>query len=323
MGDDRPTRYIEDGRIIYRASNLGACEKSLILLGRGESPAPHPDWLLQKFDEGIAGEPIVIGMIPKLEVDGAKIKLLHYGDINLPVDESGQWVVEKSMVGVTVRGHVDGIGTVSSLAIGSEFTLRERVVVEVKCCSPDYAKVVLRKLPLVYAIQISLYMHTLQMKCLLVIGIKDDDGKVVRLEGKWIHEPPLTLGQIAARIMRIEKGIKAGQIGECDYAMFPCPFYFLGCDDSRDANTTPVEMVEDKVLESLCVEYDKGRQMEKEGERKKKAAMEGIKKAMGEDDAAKGKKMEVGEWVLTQREQEMPAREAWTMRFVDVKRKKK
>src|SRR5262245_55496086 len=59
MSDNRPPRYEEDGRIIYRASGLGMCEKMFVALAMGYDPKAHPAWFQEILDEGTANEPVI------------------------------------------------------------------------------------------------------------------------------------------------------------------------------------------------------------------------------------------------------------------------
>lgn len=229
MGDDRPNRYVEDGVTVYRASGLGGCVKALAALGLGHEPLDHPEWLRGKFDEGIRGEPVVIGM---MEADGWKF-----------VDERDGWWLNwhdgQIMVEIPVgsrciiRGHLDGVAVryraesnVAELRVGDG-----RRMVEVKCCSEGYAAEVLRRLPVMYDVQISAYMGWLGLPGVLAVGVKDrETGEVVRVATKEIAVPPRSLAKVKARVMEIERRVREGELGACDYRQYPCQFPWL-CDE--------------------------------------------------------------------------------------------
>lgn len=233
MADNRPNRYVENGHVIYRASGLGSCVKSLVALGMGMTPSDHPAWLYEKFQQGIDGEPVVIDMLK------SNWRIMDEREGHYYNWDDGQLYVEVP-VGqhVTIRGHADGIGTCYKapvLELGeSEWVTGDKRVIEVKCVSEDYARVILDTLPPLYEVQVSVYGGFFKLPVMLALGIKDNDGKVVNVVTQMWDEPPMSMSQVKQRVMFIEQCIAEGELPECSHKQYPCPFQFL-CDDVVDA----------------------------------------------------------------------------------------
>jgi hypothetical protein len=216
--------------------------KSLVALGLGMTPEPWPDWLLERFHQGVEGEPVVLA------------KLREHWNLWTPEKKSfitwddGQPLVEMP-VGTTViiRGHADALGSRYRKQVGDPALLGFHVV-EVKCVTAGYAEEVLRTLPELYHWQMSVYGQALGWPVVLVLGVKGDDGTVDHI----IEAPPLklkTLAEIKLRVMEIERCIRDGEWPKCDYKQWPCRFPEL-CDDPNPEPTENWEL-EDRLAESL------------------------------------------------------------------------
>jgi hypothetical protein len=187
------------------------------------TPEPFPGWLLEKFQEGIDGEPVVVN---KLQQNGWDI----YGrqhEVNLRFGSK-----------IVVRGHLDGCGRLHG---GPER------VVEVKCVSEGYADEIRRALPPLYHWQCAVYGRVLGLPVTLALGIKDDDGWVQQVE--CIDLAIAGVVAVKLRVMSIEQHIRDGTWPSCSYRMFPCPFPEL-CDDEAPEATEDWEL-EAKLRESL------------------------------------------------------------------------
>lgn len=258
VADNRPSRYEEDGRIIYRASALGSCMKSLVALGLGMTPVDWPDWLYRKFQEGIDGEPVVVDMLREnwRIVDEEEGHYYQWHD--------GQLFVEVPVgTRVVIRGHGDAIGTCYKTPVyeygESEWETGDKRLIEVKCCSAEYARVVLRTLPLMYKVQVSVYGGFYGLPIMLVIGVKDKDGKVVNILSQMIDEPPMTMAQVKQRVMQIESWIGDGELPDCDYRQWPCAFPYL-CDEPMYGNeATRDEDLEEMLAKSIEITEAKKR----------------------------------------------------------------
>lgn len=257
MGDDRPSRYEEDGKIIYRASALGGCSKALAALGMGHTPEPYPDWLLVKFQQGNDGEAVVLEKLrdafdKDIEANGGAWLCVDEQSGHQYKWEGGQLLVEIPVgESIVIRGHADGIGKLWARTLGSPFDLREVRLVEVKCTTVGYGETVLRELPSMYAWQISCYGGYFGLNAILVLGLKDEDGKVERIKVKAIDELPYTMAQIKRRVIDIERRIRTGDMGLCDVKQWPCPFSWL-CDGGvEQVEGTKDEDLEQALQDSL------------------------------------------------------------------------
>lgn len=248
MADNRPSRYIENGRVIYRASALGMCMKSLVAMGLGHKPEPHPDFLLKRFQQGVDGEPVVLKMLSEnwvLEYEASSMHWLKWHD--------GQILVEMP-VGqhVTIRGHADGIGKCFKAPVleygESDWVPGEVRMIEVKCVTEDYARVLLKKLPFYYIVQVAVYSQVLGFPPMLALGIKDDDGVVQHVVTEMI-EPELTLREVKQRVMEIEGWVERGELPKCDHPNWPCQYSWM-CDSPGGPVTEDWEL-ESKLQESI------------------------------------------------------------------------
>ena len=191
------------------------------------TPEPFPSWLLQRFAEGVAGEPVVLDTLRRR---GWQIR-------------SEQHTVQLRIgSGLMVRGHIDAVGDPP----GTRHEQAERLV-EVKCVSPGYAEEIERALPPLYHWQMAVYGRVMGLPVTLVLGVKDEDGEV-----QVVKEMPVDVAGVVAvklRVMEIERHIAAGTWPECSYRQFPCPFPEL-CDDPVPEGTEDWEL-EARLRESL------------------------------------------------------------------------
>ena len=224
--DDRPSRYVEEGVTIYRASALGSCPKVLVAIGMGMTPEPPPAWLLPKFDQGIAGEPVVKRM---LEGMGWKV----YADQHLVQLRIGSRFM--------VRGHLDCLMTKGHVGEHGER------VGEIKCVSRAYRDEIVKVLPPLYHWQCAVYGRVLGLPVTLVLGVKDEAGNVEHVELIDVD----VAGPVAVkmRVYSIERHIADGTWPACSYRQFPCPFPEL-CDDPVPEATEDWEL-EERLAESL------------------------------------------------------------------------
>lgn len=225
---------MENGRVIYRASSLGFCIKSLVAVGMGMDGNGHPDWLLRKFQEGIDGEPVVLDMLR------SNWRLMDESEGHYLQWHDGQLYVEVDVgTNVTIRGHADGIGTCYMAPVmehgETDWVTGDKRLVEVKCTTPDYASEVIKRLPMMYKVQVSVYGGFFGLPIMLALGIKDSDGKVVNVCTEMYDEPPMSMGAIKARVMAIEGYVERGELPTCDYRQWPCQYPWL-CDEDIDVD---------------------------------------------------------------------------------------
>lgn len=238
MGDDRPARYLEGDRVIYRASSLGACERALVALATGHQPRPHPQWFQDVLDEGTAMEPFIRAMH-----DDARAEHPGWQD-----QYEGEFAV--GQIGgreVVVRYHADDV-----LIDGSDALLREykkfrestwdKFIQQGVECNANYPW------------QVAVMMHSLQEMGLSVfcefIGGKYVDGAIVGTHAFPVIDPPIPRIAIIKKIARVERLIAEGLVPDevpCQ-VRFPCGFWYLH-DDKPEVPT--VELTEDDQLAAL------------------------------------------------------------------------
>lgn len=264
MGDDRPNVYVEDGVVIYRASSLGNCIRSLVASRLEMEPMPHPEFLLKAFDEGNRNEPII---------------LQHLNDNGYTLENTGegeQLEVEIPIgTGIKIRCHPDGIGY-------KDLDVDQRRVIEAKAFGKTlwdkYHKTGIDSFPY-YRMQVSIEMAGTGLPCLFVVGLKNvDEGMVCdQFVTTLIEKPPIGIGEIKLKVLQIEKWAKKGELPPCDYDQYPCQFYHLH-DEDNDQGGTVVD--EDLEVDAILSVYVKGQRLEKQGKELKKPAGEELLKIM-------------------------------------------
>ncbi len=280
MGDDRPAVYEEDGKLVIRASCTGHCVKALVAHGLGMTPADHPDWLEKKFAEGTAGEDSILKLVEE------KYNMMMTNQQEEYHIEVGSRIV--------IRMHIDAIGTQNVAGAGHD------VVVEAKAITVNTLNVLENKgiEEMAYmATQLSLEMAGTGLPGLLACGIKDEDGKVIKLETFSFDEPPIALGSIKARALKVARYIDEGVLPHCDYAQFPCQFYYLH-DGEEVHKKKEVTGVDDETeWDQAAAQYDSANRAEKQVKERKKEAAGRLAKLF---DAAgkKGGKVEITGYVI-------------------------
>ena len=269
---DQPTVYLDPDidKWVYRASGLGNCIGHLVRCRLGLTPEPAPDFMQTAFNDGKYLEPQILEWLQQptsIPGGGGGVNLLDEYDLaDMGYDELHDGQVEVQIpVGNTavVRCHPDGIGTVYAVPLGSELELRERVVVEAKALGEAYYKQLTTK-PITtfpsYAWQLSVEMLGTGLPCVYVKALKagkdgrDEDGNMTILGYAPIHvyrEPPFTLGNIKARVLKVEALAEREEIPECDYAMFPCGFWR---DHDTESGVHVKKDTADKVAVDVAVE---------------------------------------------------------------------
>lgn len=293
MGDNRAAVYLEDDRVIYRASSIGNCIGSLLRHRLGITPEPPPEWLQAKFDEGNVAEPIMLRALA--EKEGWRLlaypEICEYGTVQ---EETGQVETEMKVGSkVTIRCHPDGVAQCFRHELGVDWELKDRRVVEVKAFGPDFAKKYKREgimaFPF-YSWQLAIEMLSTGLPAIYGVGEKQDDGTVEADGIDWTHvyDPPHTRGEIMARVMRVEKLAREVESGTlnlsevpCDWAQYPCGFWTEHDETSVDSvwykGVTHVEQDFDLALmDSLAMEYQTNKAIEKKAKEKASAASKGL-----------------------------------------------
>lgn len=235
----------EDGRVVYRASSLGACDGALVRARLGVTGSSPTDVMQTRFDEGNAYEAEVItrgigvDFVQVTDPDHLALhgRLVEHGEVP-------QIETEIAWSNKIVRCHPDGIVTQGS-------TLQQYVT-EAKFFGADLFYDTIRAverdgmlgLGRTRAWQASVEMLSTGLPLLYIIGLKDvvevDGERVLRGVGEvWTTEfdtPCYSLKDVKARVLEIEGYVARGEMPPCPVPFdYPCPYW-----DSHEA----VEKVE-------------------------------------------------------------------------------
>jgi hypothetical protein len=249
VSDNRPTRYVEDDVVVYRASGVGGCIRSMVAAAHGHKPQPHPEWFQEVLDEGNEAEPQIIaatqdwkrtGAPRGLTVDGSQAEMeLLIGVID------GKTVI--------IRGHMDGVGSVPGVP-------EPRYVVEAKKFRPSTWGAASTKGAFYtdyYAWQMSIYMLGTGKFGLWVAGEWDKETRTIgRVQCHEYLEPPVPLAVIKQRVAKVERLINEGwgpDEVECS-GNYPCPFWYL--HDAKEQGDWVLDTDEARDLLAQWVELD-------------------------------------------------------------------
>jgi len=286
MGDDRPSVYHDPDidRWVYRASALGSCERELVAHRRGMSGSPTPDWLQTRFDEGHDWEDRILERF----MEDQRVAL------------RGQQARGTILVGknVAVRGSIDAE--------------TDDAVVDAKFLGPDlYRKLIKDGIGAFphYMWQQAVYAHALEKsRICLAMGLKDIEGEgderevvgIKEMHYLWVDLADLpTLGQIKARVLRLEKLAEGDGWPDCPSPFqYPCPFDYL-----HDEVDVAIEVEgEGAELLSDAAEKDRAiRLLEAEVKKLKAERNREVEIALGLEDLAltSGHKLRAGDVEVT------------------------
>lgn len=255
LGDHRPNVYWDKtiGKYVYRASALGGCTKALTMTRRGMEGASTPQKIQDAYDEGIAMENVIIARFREEYgfTELSSTDLLQYGAIHPTTRqlECEISVGKKAVVRVHPDGVVQSYSTDEALRrLGVE--VGDRFVLEVKKFSKaTYAKWKnhgFDGFPY-YDWQFSIERMATKLPGVYVIGVMQDKDDNPHKEGskeaelweptidfidvKFYRDPPRkSLRDVVQRVMAIEntaENLEAGEGEEpdCEFKMYPCPFY--------------------------------------------------------------------------------------------------
>lgn len=252
MADDRGITYLEDGKVIYRASSLGRCPRQLVLSRQSYDPLPYPQPVLTAFSEGNAWEP---AMIAHLRANNWAIKA------DQPTIE---WEV---LPGIVIRGHLDGVGwhiiKLPKQDRGLDFLdyqdqwqakgahrRSQKVGLEVKALSKDNYAGELKNFP-AYEWQVSCYMHGTGLPFVMVLVDKaNSNPESITYKFHYISEPLIPKATIIRRILDVEKHVRNETLPDCQPDNFFCPY-----TPYHDEKPEP-ELVEDETKIELIRKYN-------------------------------------------------------------------
>lgn len=231
-----------DSLYIYRASELGSCDKALIAKRMGyekdESVYRKGSAISTIFREGDLHETAVVEKYR--EELGHEITLQQH-EINIPI-----------MQGVIVQGHLDGVIKLNHPELNSAMNrFLNGYVLEIKSMGADPFKEFKKHrmdtpgLIQKYKWQFSAYMIAMERPLLLVVKNRNT-GEIIEVQ---IDEPYYSLADIRLRILRLEAASRSGELPvNCVNPQYPCPFYYLHEDDN-------VQFVTDEVVDSYVRVY--------------------------------------------------------------------
>ena len=236
MSDAAPVSVGPDGKILYRASALGGCDKALLAARLGYDPIPLPkDAKINKvFEAGHRIEEQVIAT--------------HYPDLR----------DQQSEIRLIVNNHVDIIGHIDG------YDWMRPSVVEIKSQGEEEWDRFEREgweagfFPK-YKWQASAYMYGFTTAfgspspLQLVRALRDENyewtGDVAI---SHVTQPFYTMAELRNRVLRIEIAATTGVLqAECINS-YPCPFFYLHDEIDRD-------LIDGEALDILAREYEEAR----------------------------------------------------------------
>lgn len=336
MGDDRRPTYLEpvgDGewRRIWRASSLGACDRSLVMHALEMPTAPTPAVIQAAYDAGSANEAEIIRRACE-EHGSGKIggwKMLDPYDMpGSTWDDSGQMVVEivcgrVGGVEQVIRCHPDAVvqkykgrsradgAGVDGDALGARRVLEAK---HLRRGSP-YTTVAKARSSRFYAWQTSVEMHATGLGLMMAVGwkVKDENGeeRVESVDVELFDAPMYKLGQVKARVLQLARMVQKAEdegLGgiACDWAMYPCAFYethdgqAVWCKAGDREEGEGLELGEDGAirLTALAGDVEKARIMRERYEQKRKDAAEKLRVALAEYAGTRGNTYTVGDFTI-------------------------
>jgi hypothetical protein len=260
MGDDRPSVYLEGTNVIYRASSLGNCDKELVAIRCGFTPAPFPVQFRKIFADGHRAEDVILDA---LAARGHTITR-HQEEINLEV-----------LPGVFIRGHIDGADEANGAVVDAKSTSDRGI-----------APALMAK----YEWQMSVYCHALGFdKAYFAVGVKDRATGDVDPASVSIHhmDTLIPLGQIKGRVAKLESFarhyMETGDYPACEETQYPCGAFALHNKGDVDPyGGFPISPVlEDNSLDAYCQMYAEAQQAEAEAKDAKANARKFILEHIG------------------------------------------
>lgn len=195
----------------------------------GYEPASPPPKFVEYFARGDTTE---VEVKRDLERDGWRIER-EQDEVTVDVTDE-----------IKVVGHLDGV-----IWTGMEAIAKHRVL-EIKRMADPYWRVVkdggwyVDGLMEKYRWQISAYMIATGLEVVLVCR-NGDTGEDLYL---YAEEPFHPINDIKARVLSVEGRARSfatlDDVGQCDSADFPCPFYYTHLDEGREDAAEDTDLLE-------------------------------------------------------------------------------
>lgn len=263
--DHRPRRYVErdeNGRplkVVYRASSLGACDRSFVACATGVPAEAHPDWFQEVLDEGTNAEAQINAWweaATGIATIGAQTEL----ELDLGLEAT----VDKIEVPIVVRVHPDGFATPASAT--DQVTVREYKKFRTSTY-PNWQR---------QGVEVHKNYPWQIAACMFAVAAMSDDGhtmpQVEMVGAHWgtkaddpegtpprvldctlhmIDMPPIPLRAIKQKVNRIEGLIADGYTAQdvqvvCDEKDYPCPYWRMHPTElaggKKNAKPAPVKV---------------------------------------------------------------------------------
>lgn len=310
MSDERPGVYqdAETGLWVFRFSSMGACEKALVAYGLGYYASAPPDWMLEKYEEGSNAEATILRRFSEgagteftwhlamyeegftgpgqFEVFGHKMPWI----VGM---HDGQFLAEIPVgTKAIIRGHPDAVawtverkdGKVPGqtwIPVPGEVGLGDAMVVEAKAFGDSYWETFTKKgveaFPY-YDLQTRLESFATGLPVAFVVAHKNADGTVDNSSEIVVQyiDPCTSISDVKIKVSRMVRMIEAEELpAECDWKMFPCPFWQELHDDAPTDKDDlgGIEITVEKLdeLGALADLYEQYAAQEKQGKNQKRA----------------------------------------------------
>jgi hypothetical protein len=229
VSDNRPPRYIDGDKIVYRASSLGMCERALVACANGYAKRDHPEWFQKVLDEGTDNED-AIRMLFHRQQD--ELRLVDGNWID-------QYEGELEVVGnVVVRYHTDDVNLHPGYSGDNDDGSRQPTAIlrEYKKFRDSTWPNFLTKGIEVnqnYPWQVAAMMWSLRdmgydVVCQFVGGHFDGE-RIIEVEHKLLLDPPIPRVAIIKKLARVERLIAEGLVPDevpCQLS-YPCGWWYL------------------------------------------------------------------------------------------------
>lgn len=314
----------ERGLWVYRASALGGCETAMAAARAGMTAEAYPESFQKKFAEGHRNEALILEKFLEAQPAFENVPLTAYTPGEKDLLSFGPVVGDQVRCEVPVgdkaiiRGHADGIvhhgphsffvfeGKAFAKSLWKEWEDSDGDVLTLG--DGLWEK---------YRWQLSTMMLGFGLPAVFVVGEKDEAGVVGQVKYRWIDMPFATLGQLKARVARVENSAARGENLSCARKDYPCPFFYIHEQAADD-----VARIVDVELEELLASRAEFKRVGEVAGRELKAVNEMIAKGLEQHGRkAPGMKTRVGAWQVTWREDTVKehVRKASTRAFLDVR----
>jgi hypothetical protein len=226
MPDNRPAVYLEGNTVIYRASALGHCARSLWAARNNMERRSIPDPILKAMNEGTDLEPHILNLL--------------YEDHGFTFGDGQQFQVELNVGAwngytLIVRGKMDERGN----RYGVTIMLPIDVKAFAQSTVDEFRSKGFKAFPH-YAFQQSVYAHGLDAPAFIMPIYNKDTGKIE--EWSLGPIPPIyTRDQIRDRVMEVEEAFHSGTMPDNCPGDYGCQYWYL--HDGKDTDDLPDDVV--------------------------------------------------------------------------------